>query len=82
MRWPPWRSGRPALSGTRNKAPRHGAGDAVIPFKIQVPDAVLADLKDRLARARFPGEIPGAGWDYGTDLAYLKELVTLLAHAL
>jgi pimeloyl-ACP methyl ester carboxylesterase len=52
------------------------AGEAVVPFKIQVPDAVLTDLKDRLARARFPGEIPGAGWDYGTDLAYLKELVT------
>ena len=49
--------------------------DAVVPFKIQVPDAVLADLKDRLARTRFPGEIPGAGWDYGTDLAYLKGLV-------
>ena len=51
------------------------AGDAVAPFKIQVPDAVLNDLKDRLGRTRFPGEIPGAAWDYGTDLAYLKELV-------
>ena len=51
-------------------------GDAVTPFRIQVPDAVLTDLKDRLSRARFPGEIPGAGWDYGTDLAYLKDLVT------
>jgi len=36
---------------------------------------VLADLKQRLARARFPGEIPGSNWDYGTNLAYLKELV-------
>jgi pimeloyl-ACP methyl ester carboxylesterase len=51
------------------------AGDAVTPFRIQVPDAVLTDLKDRLSRARFPGEIPGAAWDYGTDLAYLKDLV-------
>jgi len=51
------------------------AGEAVTPFRIQVSDAVLADLKDRLSRARFPGEIPGAGWDYGTDLAYLKDLV-------
>ena len=49
--------------------------DVVVPFKIQVPDAVLSDLKDRLARTRFPAEIPGAGWDYGTDLTYLKELV-------
>ena len=48
---------------------------AIKPFTIQVPDAVLADLKDRLARARFPDEIEGSGWTYGTNLAYLKELV-------
>ena len=34
--------------------------DVVVPFKIQVSDAVLSDLKDRLARTRFPAEIPGA----------------------
>jgi pimeloyl-ACP methyl ester carboxylesterase len=49
--------------------------DAVVRFKIQVSDAMLADLQQRLARTRFPGEIPGTGWDYGTDLAYLKQLV-------
>jgi pimeloyl-ACP methyl ester carboxylesterase len=50
--------------------------DAIRPFKIHVDDAVLADLKQRLARTRFPGEISNSGWDYGTSLAYLKELVT------
>ena len=50
-------------------------GDAVVPFRIQVSDAVLRDLKDRLARTRFPTEIDASGWDYGTNLAYLKELV-------
>jgi pimeloyl-ACP methyl ester carboxylesterase len=45
------------------------------PFRIAVPDAVLADLRERLARTRFPDEIPGSGWTYGTDLAYLRELV-------
>lgn len=49
--------------------------DAIVPFKIHVSDDVLTDLKVRLARTRFPDEIDGAGWDYGTDLAYLKELV-------
>jgi pimeloyl-ACP methyl ester carboxylesterase len=49
---------------------------AIVPFKIAVPDAVLTDLKDRLARTRFPSEIEGSGWDYGTNLAYLRELVT------
>ena len=51
-------------------------GDAIVPFKIQVPDAVLSDLEQRLARTRFPGEISGSGWDYGTNLTYLRELVT------
>ena len=49
---------------------------AIRPFKIDVPDAVLVDLKDRLARTRLPDEIDGAGWDYGTPLGYLKELIT------
>src|SRR6266850_999399 len=50
-------------------------GEAIVPFKIQIPDAVLADLKRRLAQARFADEFPDAGWDYGTNLAYLKSLV-------
>jgi len=45
------------------------------PFRIAVPDSVLTDLRERLARTRFPDEIPGSGWTYGTNLAYLKELV-------
>jgi microsomal epoxide hydrolase len=50
--------------------------EAVRPFTIAVPDAVLDDLRDRLARTRFPDEIEGAGWDYGTNRGYLRELVT------
>jgi microsomal epoxide hydrolase len=50
--------------------------NAVTPFRINVPDAVLNDLKDRLARTRFPDQINGAGWEYGTELTYLKDLVT------
>lgn len=46
------------------------------PFTVAVPDAVLTDLRDRLARTRWPDQLPGTGWDYGTDTAYLKELVT------
>ena len=48
----------------------------IVPFKIQVPEATLVDLKARLARTRFPNEISGTGWEYGADLAYVKELVT------
>ena len=47
-----------------------------MPFRIQVPDAVLRDLKSRLERARFADEFPDAGWDYGTNLNYIQSLVT------
>lgn len=45
------------------------------PYRIHVPEAVLADLRQRLARTRWPDEAPGAGWRYGTDLTYLRGLV-------
>ena len=45
------------------------------PFTIRIPDAALADLRARLDRVRWPDEIPDAGWQYGTDLAYLRQLV-------
>jgi pimeloyl-ACP methyl ester carboxylesterase len=45
------------------------------PFKVQVPEATLKDLKERLAHTRWPDEIPGSAWDYGTNLAYHKELM-------
>ena len=44
-------------------------------FKVQVPDATLEDLQARLARTRWPGELPGSGWDYGSNLTYVQELV-------
>ena len=45
------------------------------PFRVAVPDEALADLRARLTHARWPNEIVGAGWDYGTDLGYLRDLV-------
>src|SRR5262249_27804121 len=57
------------------QASNAGKGDVVVPFKIHVPDSVLRDLKERLARARFPDEIEGQGWEYGVSLAYMKDLV-------
>ncbi|MBP2327601.1 pimeloyl-ACP methyl ester carboxylesterase [Kibdelosporangium banguiense] len=44
------------------------------PFRSEVPQADLDDLRDRLARTRWPDELPGAGWDYGVPLEYLREL--------
>ena len=48
---------------------------AVQPYKIEIPDSVLNDLKSRLERTRWPDELPGTGWDYGSNLDYVKELV-------
>ena len=45
------------------------------PFTIRIPDSTLADLRERLDRVRWPDEIPGAGWQYGTELTYLRQLV-------
>ncbi|MEA2624691.1 MAG: hypothetical protein QOD06_736 [Candidatus Binatota bacterium] len=47
----------------------------ITPYRIAVPDSVLADLRERLARTRLPDEIPGSDWGYGTNLGYLRELV-------
>jgi len=45
-------------------------------FTIAIADDVLHDLQQRLARVRWPDTIPGSGWQYGTELTYLQELVT------
>jgi microsomal epoxide hydrolase len=47
---------------------------SVEPFRIEVPDAVLEDLRERLARTRFPDQLEGTSWEYGTELGYLRAL--------
>jgi pimeloyl-ACP methyl ester carboxylesterase len=49
--------------------------DAVIrPFTVAIPEHDLSDLRDRLARTRWPEALPDAGWDYGTSLPYAQDL--------
>jgi len=45
------------------------------PYVVDVAQASLDDLRERLARTRWPDEVDGAGWDYGASLAYMGELV-------
>ena len=47
----------------------------VRPFQVAVPDEVLTDLASRLDRVRWPDSVPGGGWEYGANLAYVQELV-------
>jgi hypothetical protein len=44
------------------------------PFRIDIPQADIDDLRERLNRTRFPDELPGTGWDLGAPLGYVKEL--------
>lgn len=48
---------------------------AAQPFRLHVADSAIDDLRDRLARTRFPDQAPGEPWAYGADVAYLKQLV-------
>jgi pimeloyl-ACP methyl ester carboxylesterase len=52
----------------------HPSDTTIRPFRIDVPQADLDDLRDRLRRTRWPDELPGVGWSRGVPLAYLKEL--------
>ncbi|MEW2356247.1 epoxide hydrolase family protein [Spirillospora sp. NPDC029432] len=46
----------------------------ISPFRIDVPQSALDDLNDRLARTRWPDELPGVGWSYGIPVSYVRRL--------
>ena len=48
---------------------------ALEPFTIDVADEILDDLRERIRRTRLPDEVPGAGWDQGTQLDYLRRVL-------
>ncbi|NIK61731.1 epoxide hydrolase family protein [Kribbella shirazensis] len=45
------------------------------PFRLDVPESELDDLRRRLELVRWPSEMPGAGWSRGVPVPYLRELV-------
>ena len=45
------------------------------PYRVDVPDATLDDLRARLARSRLPNQIDGIGWAQGTERGYLRDLL-------
>ena len=49
-------------------------------FRINIPQADLDDLADRLARTRWPASLPGTGWDRGVPVGYLRELAAYWRH--
>ncbi len=48
--------------------------DEIVPFVVAVDDAVLEDLRDRLARARWPEAEPVDDWSQGVPRRYLERL--------
>jgi epoxide hydrolase len=56
--------------------PRAATPDETIrPFQIEVPEVELSDLRNRLAAARMPAELPGVGWDRGVPAGHLSALL-------
>src|SRR3984957_12172135 len=51
------------------------------PYRISIPQADIDDLRERLARTRWAGDLPGTGWNRGVPTAYLRELATYWAQA-
>jgi epoxide hydrolase len=48
--------------------------DTIEEFRIDIPQAELDDLRERLGRTRWPDQLPGTGWDYGIALDVVREL--------
>ena len=57
-----------------------GENTEIRPFRIDIPQADLDDLRDRLARTRWPDQPPGLGWTRGVPPDYLKELAAYWAN--
>ncbi|MBF6465369.1 epoxide hydrolase [Nocardia beijingensis] len=49
---------------------------SIRPFRIEIPQAQLDDLHERLLETRWPDELPGVGWSRGVPVDYLKDLAT------
>jgi pimeloyl-ACP methyl ester carboxylesterase len=49
--------------------------DDIRPYRVEIPQAELDDLRDRLGRTRWPAALPGAEWSRGVPVDYLKGLV-------
>jgi pimeloyl-ACP methyl ester carboxylesterase len=49
-------------------------GHQILPFRIEVPEAELADLRRRLRQTRWPEPEPVPDWSQGVPLAYLRDL--------
>jgi hypothetical protein len=45
------------------------------PYRVEIPDADIEGLRERLDRVRWPDELDDVDWAYGVPLAYVRALV-------
>jgi pimeloyl-ACP methyl ester carboxylesterase len=50
----------------------------ITPFKIDVPEARLEDLRNRLANTIFASEVDAGGWSYGPTGAFMRKMIDRL----
>ncbi len=60
--------------------PASDAASTISPFRIEIAQHELDELRERLRRTRWADELAGTGWDYGVPLEYLKPLVDYWQH--
>src|SRR6266702_2151477 len=66
---------RNASAGWLRKTERVRTKIDAEPFRIDIPDSALVDLRERLKRTRWPIEAKAPPWTYGASLAYMKDVV-------
>lgn len=52
----------------------------IVPFRLDIPQEALDDLRDRLVGTRWPEQVPGLGWSRGVEISYLRALAEYWLH--
>jgi pimeloyl-ACP methyl ester carboxylesterase/GNAT superfamily N-acetyltransferase len=69
-----------APESAADAAPSAPVTTPIQPYVLDIPEAQLDDLRRRLSAARWPAEIAEAGWDYGTEQSFLKNVIDHWLH--
>ena len=64
-----------ALLESQSEMNNKYANSDIIPFKIEVADSEINDLRSRLQRTRLPDQLDNVSWEYGTNLSFMNDLV-------
>jgi pimeloyl-ACP methyl ester carboxylesterase len=67
------------LTQPQQTADRTAADAGIRPYRVDVPQADIDDLRERLARTRWTRDLPGTGWERGVPAAYLRDLAAYWA---